>query len=269
MNYWTQSKNNIYVAAHRGCCAAYPENTMPAFRAALEANVDQIEFDVRVTRDNELVIIHDATVDRTTNGTGKVADKLLSEIKALDAGLHKGEEFRGTRIPTLIEFMELIKDHPTITLDIELKEYPHIVGEERAYDVCDRVLKIVDDYGFTDRVVINTFSNSLHEYIFKKYGKKYRQHVYYPMNYMSGPFTINPYEYAYCACMFRSFWCELNMASKDEFDKMASIGPEPWAGACVKDEVGVDMAIANGATLITCNNPEEIIPLLRERGYHK
>ena len=80
MNYWTQSKNNIYVAAHRGSCDKYPENTMPAFRAAVEAGVDQIELDVRVTRDNELVIIHDSTVDRTTNGTGKVCDKLLAEL---------------------------------------------------------------------------------------------------------------------------------------------------------------------------------------------
>ena len=72
MNYWTQSEKNIWVAAHRGWCSDYPENTMPAFRAALEIGVDQIELDVRVTKDGELVIIHDATVDRTTNGTGHV-----------------------------------------------------------------------------------------------------------------------------------------------------------------------------------------------------
>ena len=93
MNYWTQSPKNIYVAAHRGWCAKYPENTMEAFRAAVELGVDQIELDVRVTRDGELVIIHDATVDRTTNGTGKVCDKLLAELQALDAGSYMGEAF--------------------------------------------------------------------------------------------------------------------------------------------------------------------------------
>ena len=70
MNYWKQTKNNIYVAAHRGWKTKYPENTIPAFRAAMELGVDQLECDVRVTLDGELVVIHDATVDRTTNGRG-------------------------------------------------------------------------------------------------------------------------------------------------------------------------------------------------------
>ena len=72
MNYWTQSEKNIYVAAHRGCSTKYPENTMAAFRAAVEAEVDQIEIDVHETKDGELVIIHDDKVDRTTDGKGKV-----------------------------------------------------------------------------------------------------------------------------------------------------------------------------------------------------
>ena len=93
MNYWTQSKKNIFVAAHRGWCAAYPENTMLAFKKAIEVGVDQIETDVRITADGELVCIHDATVDRTTNGTGKVCEKTLAELRELDAGIKKGEEF--------------------------------------------------------------------------------------------------------------------------------------------------------------------------------
>ena len=161
MNYWTQSKKNVYVAAHRGWCAKYPENTMEAFRAAVEVGVDQLELDIRVTKDNELVVIHDATVDRTTDGTGLVIEKTLAEIKALDAGIKKGEEFKGYKIPTFIEFMEYVKDIDGMTVDFELKEYPDVVGEDVAYSVCDRILKIIDDYGFTDRCVINTFSGKL------------------------------------------------------------------------------------------------------------
>lgn len=268
MNYFTESKKNIWVAAHRGSSENYPENTMPAFLAALAAGVDQIETDVRVTKDGELVLIHDATVDRTTNGTGRVCDKTLAELLALDAGAYKGEAFRGTKIPTLREFMELVKDHPTMTLDIELKEYPANWSDNTAYDVCDRVLAMIDEYGYTDRVVINTFSGRLHEYINDTYGKKYRQHVYYPISHL-GKVTRDPYEYGFCVCMFRALYNTLNMASKAEFDAMAARGVEPWAGACVKDAEGVDMAIANGATLITCNNPDVILSLLRERGYHK
>lgn len=268
MNYWTQSKENIWVAAHRGWRSEYPENTMPAFQAALDLGVDQIETDVRITRDGELVLIHDATVDRTTNGTGKVCDKLFAELRALDAGSYMGENFRGAQIPTFLELMELVKDHPTVTLDLELKEYPTKGWEETAYSVCDRVLRIVDEYGFTDRVVINTFSGKLHEYINGKYGDKYRQHVYYPTTCL-GTLTRDPYEYAYCCCMFKALYSDLNMATKEEFARMESFGVQPWAGACVKDARGVDLAIENGATLITCDNPDVVLNRLRERGYHK
>lgn len=267
MNYWRESKENIYVAAHRGWCEKYPENTMPAFQAAIDIGVDQIETDVRVTLDGELVLIHDATVNRTTNGVGKVCEKTFAELRALDAGSHKGEEFKGVQIPTFVELMELVKDHPTMTLDIELKEYPTPGWEDTAYDVCDRVLKIVDDYNFTDRVVINTWSGKLHEYIYKKYGKKYRLHVYYPVSHL-GKITVAPREYAFCCCMFASLFTDINMAEKEEFDRMAALGVEPWAGAGVKDEEGVNRAIHNGATLITCNNPDVILDLLRKKGYH-
>jgi len=270
MNYWKQSKQNIYVAAHRGWKTRYPENTIPAFRAALELGVDQLECDVRVTYDGELVVIHDPTVDRTTNGTGRVCDKTLAELRALDAGSYMGEDFRGVQIPTFEEFMELVKDHPTVTLDVELKEYPSSAGnEQRALEVCDRVLKIIDEYGFTDRVVINSWSNQLNEYIFKTYGKKYRQHVYYPLCVMKHDKpTMDPYTYAYCTCMFRSVWSDVNIADKWEFDRMETMGPQPWAGADIKDERGVDRAIESGAVLITCNNPDEILEILRRKGYH-
>ena len=270
MNYWQQSVENIYVAAHRGWCEKYPENTMEAFRAALEIGVDQIETDVRVSKDGHLVLIHDATVDRTTNGTGKVKDLTLAQLKALDAGSHKGAEFAGCQIPTLIEFMELVKDHPTITLDIELKtEAPDEDWFEHACAECDRVMEIVENYNFGDRIVLNTFSARLHEYILEKYGNCCKQHVYYPIQRM-GSAEQDPYGYGYCVCMFRSDDSPINMASREEFEAMRKkYNIETWAGACVKDEETVDMAIARGATLITCNNPDEILRLLREKGYHK
>ena len=262
MNYWTQSKDNIWVAAHRGFSSNYPENTMSAFKAALDAGVDQIETDVRVTKDGELVLIHDSTVDRTTNGTGKVYDFTLDELKKLDAG-------RGECVPAFIELMDLLKTHPTITLDIELKEYPEKVGCDVAFGVCDKVVEIVEEYGFAERIVLNTFSGQLHEYINSKYGKKYKQHIFFPLKHL-GALTRNPYEYAYCACMFRSNPdSEINIAEKADFEYVNSLGVEGWAGASVKDEKTVDMAIERGATLITCNNVETILELLRKKGKHK
>ena len=259
VDYWTQSTKNIYVAAHRGWRAKYPENTMEAFKAAYDLGVDQIETDVRVTKDGELVLIHDASVDRTTNGTGNVEDLTLAEIQALDAG-------NGAKIPRFIDLMELVKDDPLITLDIELKEYPTEGREELAYSVCDRVLKIIDDYGFTNRCVVNTFSGKLHEYIREKYGDKYKQHVYFPQKHL-GECTQNPYLYAYCTCVFGV------VAGKVSIDDAIALhnetGVRLWAGSSFKDDATIDMAVKMGAELITCDNPDEVLAILRKKSLHK
>jgi len=266
MNYWTQSKKNIFVAAHRGWCAKYPENTMEAFRAALTLDIDQIETDVRITKDGHLVLIHDATVDRTTNGTGKVCDMTLEELKQLDAGSWKGSEFAGCRVPTLIELMELVKDHPTLTLDLELKEYPNEGWEEVSYSVADRVFQVIADYGFEERFFINTFSGKLHEYIRGKYGDRYKQHVYYPQYHMT-PCETDPYSYAYALCVFG---VEKGTVTTEEVRKLhEQTGVIIGAGAYVKDEATVDMAVEMGSELITCNNPDEVLQILRNKGLHR
>ena len=260
MNYWRQNKNNIYVAAHRGWSEKYPENTMIAYRKAAELCVDQIEIDVRVSKDGQLVIIHDATVDRTTNGSGRVDSMTLEELRALDAGSWKSEEFAGEKIPTLDEFIEFAVSLPEMTFDIELKEYPDEGREELSYSVCDRVLALLDANNLSERCVINTFSGKLHEYIYKKYGMKYRLHVYFPINYLGSDMTLFPYSYAYCSCVFST--------RKEDYQYIDRCGIQPWAGASVKDNESVDLAIANGAELITCNNPDMILELLRKKGYH-
>lgn len=264
MEYWRQSTKNIYVAAHRGWSAKYPENTMEAYKAAVALDVDQIENDIRITKDGELVLIHDATVDRTTDGTGRVCDFTFEELQSLDAGVKKGEEFKGAKIPKLVDFMELVAPLPKMTVDFELKEYPTEGHEEVSFNVCDRVMKMIDDYDMMGRCVINTFSAKLHAYIREKYGDRVKRHVYFPMSCMSNT-EYDSYTGAYCICMFGD---GAIMADKEEFDKKWAEGIRPWAGAGVKDAEGVDMAISHGAELITCNNPDEILRLLRERGYH-
>ena len=258
MNYWRQSKNNIYVAAHRGWSEKYPENTMIAYRKAAELGVDQIEIDVRESKDGHLVIMHDATVDRTTNGSGRVDSMTLEELRSLDAGSWKGAEFAGEKIPTLEEFLEFAVSLPEMTYDIEIKEY--LVSWSAEENFCDRILSLIDEYGLTDRCVINSFSGRLHEYIYKKYGMKYRLHVYFPINHLGPDMTLFPYSYAYCSCVFST--------KKEDFQYIDRCGIQPWAGASVKDEATVDLAIANGAELITCNNPDLILELLRKKGYH-
>lgn len=263
MNYWKQGKDHIYVAAHRGWSEKYPENTMEAFRAAIELGVDQIETDIRITADGELVLFHDNTLERTTNGTGTVEEKTFDQLRQLDAGSHKGPEFAGCRIPKLQDLFELVKDHPTMTLDLELKEYPTEGKEEMAYSVCRRVVEMTERYGYGDRIVLNTFSGKLHEFIRATWGDRYPQHVFFPEDCM-GEHTLDPYSYGYCCCMFGKDI----MAEAEEFEAMRARGVRTWAGAGVKDEAGVDMAIARGAELITCNNPDVILELLRQKNAH-
>ncbi|HEY1171502.1 MAG TPA: glycerophosphodiester phosphodiesterase family protein [Verrucomicrobiae bacterium] len=96
------------LCAHRGAMATHPENTIPAFQEAIRLGAQMIEFDVQLSRDGELVLMHDATVDRTTNGKGKVTELAFKELRALDAGVKKDVRFTGTRIPTFEETLEMM-----------------------------------------------------------------------------------------------------------------------------------------------------------------
>lgn len=112
-----------FVAGHRGDRSAAPENTLPAFEAAFASGMDFVETDVQLTADGHAVILHDPTVDRTTDGAGAVADLTLSQVRSLDAGSWFSEEFAGTPVPMLSEFLDLLAAHPETRALIELKEY--------------------------------------------------------------------------------------------------------------------------------------------------
>jgi len=107
--------------AHRGASAYAPENTLAAFTLAIHQNADAIELDAKLSADGEVVVIHDQTVDRTTDGVGKVNELVLAALKELDAGEKYDESFRGERIPTLDEVLESIGQK--IFINIELTNY--------------------------------------------------------------------------------------------------------------------------------------------------
>lgn len=109
--------------AHRGDSAQAPENTLPAFRRALGLGVHRLELDVRFTSSDVPVIMHDATVDRTTDGTGEVSALSLSQVRALDAGSWFARTYRGTRVPTLYEVLQLVKSRHASVM-VELKTLP-------------------------------------------------------------------------------------------------------------------------------------------------
>ncbi len=108
------------VIAHRGASGYAPENTRAAFERAIEMGADAIETDVRLSADGELVLMHDATVTRTTDGRGPVADHTLAELRALDAGSWYSDAFAGERVPTLAELIEDVA--PRIPVVLEIKD---------------------------------------------------------------------------------------------------------------------------------------------------
>lgn len=139
-----------FVAGHRGDRADAPENTMPAFEAAFASGLRVVETDVQLTADGHPVLLHDPTVDRTTNGTGNIADLTLEQVEALDAGSWYSKEFAGTRIPRLEQFLDLLAATPSATALVELKEY-------WSRDQIRGILADISLRGVQDRIVFASF----------------------------------------------------------------------------------------------------------------
>lgn len=116
-----------HASAHRGDSKSAPENTLPAFASAVRKGAHQIEFDVKLSKDGFLVLMHDGTVDRTTNGKGKVADLTFQELCSLDAGSWFSPRFEGTRIPTLQEALETIP--AKIMCNVHLSDVPDLAAQ--------------------------------------------------------------------------------------------------------------------------------------------
>lgn len=117
------------VIAHRGNSLHAPENTLEAIRQAIDAGADLVEVDVNMSKDGVVVLMHDYTVDRTTNGKGKVSDLTLAELKALDAGAWKDPKYAGERIPTLEEACRLAKGKMPLVLDLKGNGYAEEIAE--------------------------------------------------------------------------------------------------------------------------------------------
>jgi glycerophosphoryl diester phosphodiesterase len=148
-----QERGRVWVVGHRGAMGHCPENTLVSFQRARELGADWIEIDVHLTSDGALVVIHDHTLERTSDGHGLVADHTLADLKQLDAGAWFGAEYVGQRIPSLDEVLEWARQHDTI-VDIEIKNGPvYYDGIEEA------VVKSLDRCGMAERVIVISFDH--------------------------------------------------------------------------------------------------------------
>jgi len=140
----------IRVIAHRGFSGQAPENTLVAIRQAIEVGADMVEIDVTVTADGHVILLHDETLDRTTNGQGLPTTMTLDEIRELDAGSWFAPEYAGERIPTLTEVLDTVKDR--ILINVEIK------SEAVEHGVVPKVAALIVEHGMRDQVVVSSFS---------------------------------------------------------------------------------------------------------------
>lgn len=144
MNFFDNFDKSHIIGAHRGYSAQYPENTLSAFK---NAKADFIEYDVTITKDNEIVVIHDDTVDRTTNGHGKVIDFTLKKLKKLTI-------YPNEKITTLDETLSLCKEI-NMPVNIELKK---VFKNEKIF--LEKVLKTIKKFNFQNKTLISSFEHS-------------------------------------------------------------------------------------------------------------
>ena len=131
----------IVAISHRGEHLHHPENTLPAFQAAIDAGADYFELDVRTTADGKLVLSHDGSVSRRTNGKGDIAKMTFDEVRALDAGIKSGPQFAGTKVPTFDEALDLARGKIGVYVDVKSASAQDLVTH-------------IEEHGMSDHVVI-------------------------------------------------------------------------------------------------------------------
>lgn len=240
------------VAAHRGYKSVYPENTLLAFRKALELGVDMLEFDLRLTRDKEVVVIHDATVQRTTSGAGEVRDYTLAELKSLDAGGWFAREFEGLKIPTLAELCELLREYPEVLCNVEIKPSPD------AIEAADLAIDVLNRYGYLPRCVFTCFDAEVLTHIHDTHGLKTQG---FPGEKMSRFVFGEDGTYS-------KMWAigvEMSLLTPELVARFQEQGLLVWS-YCPDDEEGVRYSLECGVTGMTCNDPLPAMAVIGKKG---
>jgi len=165
---------NCYVIAHRGASAYYPENTMSAFKGALELKADMIELDVLLTKDRIPIVFHDEKLNKKTNGKGLTQDFTLTELQELDAGSWFDKKFKEEKIPTLLEVLEFSKGK--ILVNIEIKT--EAVSDIEKGGVVQIIIEMLKDLEMEEQVILSSFDYRAIERV-NKYSKDIKTALLY------------------------------------------------------------------------------------------
>ncbi|WP_419877590.1 glycerophosphodiester phosphodiesterase family protein [Brevibacillus centrosporus] len=243
-----QEQQGIIVAAHRGWKSAYPENTLLAFQQAIELGADMLEFDLRFSKDRVIMVIHDETVDRTTNGSGKVSDYTMEELKQLDAGGWFGKVYEGLKIPTLEELCDLLASYPDVLLNVEIKPSPD------AKEVADAAVSLLRERGILANCVFTSFDAAVITHLHDVHACKTQGFPGQLMsNYIDGP-----------GGTLSKMWAvgiHMKLLTPQLVQEYREQGILPWCYS-PDDEQQVYYALGCGSLLMTVNNP---LPAMRIR----
>ena len=154
----TMNNTNFTITGHRGAGNLAPENTLSAIKEGLKYNVDRIEVDVHQTKDGKVVIMHDKTINRTTNGKGRIKDYTYAELLKFDAGSWFSDKFKGEKIPLLEEAINLIDGKAKFV--IELKD-----GDEYYPEIVEHVIDIIKKHNATKWCIIHSFKTAILEQV--------------------------------------------------------------------------------------------------------
>lgn len=243
----------IFVTAHRGFSGNAPENTLAAFRAAIDAGCDMIELDVHLSRDNQVVVIHDDTLERTTSGRGNVADRTFAELQRLDAGSWFDPRFSGERIPALAEVLLMARNK--ILVNIELKKgkhrFPYTMEE-----LADRTLREVETAGMLDQVLFSSFDPAAIDRIREK-------NLLLPVALITNKPWAKP-EDAGGGKRYPTLNCRIDVLNEGNI-RLAHSGGIRIHAWTVNAQEAMQKAIALGVDGIITNHPDRLIHLLREK----
>lgn len=140
------------IIGHKGAAGYAPENTLASLRKAIEMGLDFVEIDVQLTKDEEVIVMHDYNLDRTTDGKGSVKAHTLSEIKTYSAGAWFCEEFKEEKVPTLEEVLQFLPKH--VMLNVEIKN----IARDRA-NIEEKILDLIKEYDIEDQIIISSFDH--------------------------------------------------------------------------------------------------------------
>lgn len=235
--------------AHRGFSGKYPENTLLAFQKALEAGSDGIEFDVHLTKDGIPVIHHDEMLNRTTNGSGLIGDFTFDDLHQLDASTTFNGIFERQQIPSLREYLELIKG-TNILSNIELKtgviHYPYIE---------QKILEIIDEFNCREYVIFSSY-NHYSLVIFIKLAPDVKIGI------LEESWLVNPGDYSR-SLGAECYHPEFHSLKPETIKNLRNNEFEIYAWT-INNEVDTRSTIANGLDGIITNHPDQFSKILEE-----